>query len=321
MTLEGRTTLDAETLGRFQQCARRYALEREYKYLRWRPRKLLETILRDAIFKLSSGADHATVSAEACTRFLEQAARPGLDIPTDPFTLARDYCAIIQNSLEAISRLVLLKLKLGPMVDSPHGSWQCASFQDESGILHRWITCERWDDDTKYANLHSHDVFGDCAAAQVGMTLHVIEIGKQSRGHQHTAWARAFKHPVISGRYRFRKVDGTPLEPSWKPIWYQDSDQNKPATWVDLMEHDRLGLIHHVDIREPRQEYVAQFWRELKSESARMGLVDKWEDAAMSRGACDMPYTCAFQPVCYAPPGLVNVEGIGGFARRQSVAG
>jgi hypothetical protein len=302
--------VSADTLTAFQQCKRRWALEREYRYTRWRPRKLLELLLRDAIFKLSNGGDPVLLAQDACTKFLEQAASPGLDIVTDPYTLSRDFCAIIQTTLEAVSRLTLLTLKKAEPVMVGEHRWQTDAFIDESGILHRWVCVERWDADTQYQHVHSWQVFGECAANAVGMSLHVIEIGKSARGHQHTAWARAFKHPIIAGKYRFRKVDGSALEPSWKPVWYQDSASNDPKVWVDLMEADGLQLIQHVNINEPETRHVEQFMREVEVEAARM--TGDWESAPMSRSACDMPYTCAWQPVCY---GDGNVEAAGGFIK------
>jgi hypothetical protein len=279
--------------------------------LRWRPKLLLESILRPAILALSNGGAVKTVTEEACARFLEASARPGQETHSDPNTLARDFCAIISNVLEKLSRMVLLNVSPGGCVPVGEHHWKVAAYKDESGILHRWTTVDRWDDDAQFRELHSWACFGDCAAGEVGMCLHVIEIGQQRRGHQHTSWARAFGHPAIIGKYRFQKVGGGPLEGNWKAVWFQDSAKNEAKTWVDLMEADNLELIHHINIAEPRKEHVEQFRREVASEAARMAAVGSWEDEVMRRTSCDLPYPCPWQPACYSPPGPVNVEALG----------
>ena len=306
--------LSAASLTSFQRCKRRYALERDYRALRWRPRALLELLIRDGIFELSSGAPVDLVSSELCTRYLETAARPGLECLSDPFTLARDHCAIIQTVLEAVSRMVLLSLRHSDPVKIKDHQWNPSSWVDESSVLHQWVLVDQWNEDVLHRTIHSWYVFGDCAATQSGLWLHAIEIGSQRGGHQHTPWCRAYKHPAIANKIRFKKVDGSPLEGGWKPAWYQDSDRNNAPTWVDLMEEDRLDLIHHVSIREPQLFHVKQFEREIETEVAAMQPLGNWQEAPMSRSACDLPYPCPFQPVCYGAPG-VGVESAGGFEK------
>jgi len=308
-------TLSAPLLHTLQRCPRQHALERDYRVLRVRPKHLLERLLRDAIFAISNGADPAKQATEACTRFLEAAARPGLYILTDPYTISHDFCAIIQTVLEAVSRLTLLVVKPGPVVAVGAHEWRVSAFQDESGTLHRWACVDQWDEDTKYRELHGWACFGDCAATEQGMILHVIEIGRQSKGHQHTAWCRAFKHPAIIGKYRFRKVDGGPLQGDWKPLYYQDSDKNNAKDWCDLMEADGLQLMHHVTINAPHAQHVEEFRREVTMEAKRAAAIGEWQETPRWRPSCDLPYPCPWQPCCFAPPGLVDVEAVGGFVR------
>ena len=225
--------LNHQLLTTFQRCKRRYALERDWKVDRWRPRQLFEKLWREAVYRMSNGEAPNQAAQEACTLFLEQAARPGLDILTDPYTIARDYCSIFCTSLEAISRAGLLSYELGPEVPIGDHAWQTSAFVDESGLLHAWFAVERWDRDTMAQKLHSWEVFGDCAANQVGMTLHVIEIGRMAGGHQHTPWARIYAHPAIHGHHRFQQTDGTKLEGAWKPKWYQDATRTTlPIGWT-----------------------------------------------------------------------------------------
>ena len=298
----------AAALTKLQRCPRRYKLETEYRVLRERPKTVFDRLLRAAIFNISNGADPEREAEEASTALLEQAARPGLDISTDPYTLCRDLCAIFHNVCEAVSRLTLLTLGTPPTIEG----WTVSHPVDESGLLHRWITCEKWDIDAQYREYHGWPVFGDCAALATGMWLHVIEIGRQSKGHQHTAWCRAYKHPAIYNHYRFRSVDGTPLQGDWKPVWFQDSKYNNSKDWVDLMEADKLDLIHHVLVKEPGPEHIAMFHRELSTESARAAALGPWQEIPMHRPACDLP-PCPWQDVCYG--NTRDVEAAGGYVR------
>lgn len=297
--------LSAESLSRFQSCPRRYALEREYRVPKWRPKALLDTILRQAILALSNGGDVSTITDEATASYLEAAARPGIDSLSDPYTLARDHCAILSTVLEALSRVALLAIAPPEMI----GEWQLSAFVDESGLLHRWVTVDKWDDDAKFREWHSWATYGDCCAAEVGMALHVIEIGQQRRGHQQTPWARAYKHPAIQNRYRFQKVEGGALQGDWKPVWFQDSDKNTAKAWVSLMEQDNVNLIHHLNIREPKPEDVEQFHREIASEAASMARVAEWRAETMRRVSCDLPYPCPWQPACYGA--AADLESLG----------
>lgn len=309
--------LSADLLSTLQRCPRRYMIEQEYSTVRWPPKSMLEVALRRAIAQISTGADVMITSQGACTWLLEKAAREGLDTLHDPYTLARDYCAILHTVLEALSRLSLLAVKAGPVVqlgETEH-CWKINAFQDESGLLHRWAFVTRWDEDTKWRELHSWQCFGDCAAGQVGMMLHVVEIGQQHNGHQHTDWARSYKHPAIHNHYKFRKVDGGKLEASWIPVWYQSSDKNDPKTWVDLMQQDGVNLIHHINIAEPAKEHVQDFYAEIDQEAERISVLGAWNTVPRSRPACDFPTPCQWQAACYSRPQVIDIASIGGYTR------
>lgn len=306
--------LTARLLSTKQRCARQFALQREYRYPKYHPKTLYEHCLRNAVLALSNGTDQTAedIAKQCTTDYMEKAANPGIDTAqNDPYLLARDWCAVLETTIEALSRLVLLSVQPGPTLTLSDHTWVCSAFRDQSGVLHRWIAVDHWDDDAKFAELHSWNVFGDCAAAKIGMALHVIEIGRSRNSHQQTPWCRAFKHPVIHGRYAFCQKDGSRLANGWKPLWYQDSDKNKASTWVDMMERDGINLIHHIDIREPKPEHIAQFRREIEIESAAMEQVGPWQTVPMSRDRCDKPYPCWFQNICYGPPGLIHIEKLG----------
>lgn len=303
--------MNASVLTVLQRCPRRYRLESIWRVLRVRPKELFDELLRASVFAISNGADAGDVAEEACTRFLETAARPGLDIACDPYVLAHDYCAMLRTALETISRTVLLTLKRPKDL----ATWSLEAFQDDSGTLHRWTSVSKWDSDATYREVHGWRVFGDCAATGQAMVLHVVEIGRESRGHQLTPWCRIYKHPAIQNHHRFRKTDGTPLESSWKPVWFQNSKFDAKS-WVDQMQEDRVNLIHHQHIREPLPAHMEEFREELEAETRRANaLPGDWQRIPRFRPACDLP-PCPWQPACFTAPGLVNVEAIGGFMKR-----
>jgi len=297
-----------------QRCERRFRLESQYKVVRVRPKELFDRLLREAVFAISNGAKAHEVAENACTVFLETAARPGLEIlNSNPYTLAQDYCGILRTLLEAISREVLLTLKRAGTVTVGEHQWEIQAFRDDAGVLHRWTSVERWTEDAQYRELHGWHVFGDCAATGQGMWLHVVEIGRHSNGHQLSPWCRCFKHPAIAKHFRFKHVDGGSLQGAWKPVFFQDSDDQDPKTWVDLMERDNVQALHHLQIRDPHPEHVKNFRRDVDLLAKRIEAVPAvWSDIPMERTACDIP-PCPWQPGCYAPPGLVNIESLGGF--------
>jgi hypothetical protein len=293
--------LTASELTAFQRCPRRWFLDRLGAPRRWRAKALFERELRRAVVELSNGGDKTAITKEAGAAFLEACSRPGLDTLHDPYTLGRDYASMLATSIEAISRLTLLAIRPGPAIQlSDCLTWQCAAFRDESGALHRWVALERLDGDALTAEMHSWAVFGDCAAAGAPMTLHVVEIGRQSKGHQHCAWARAFKHPAIAGRFAFQARDGGALKGDWKPSWYQDSGKHDPVTWVDLMERDQVRALRHVDVRDPAPEHCRNFVKQAEREARRMSkLPESFGDIPMFRPACDKPFACVYQTQCF----------------------
>ena len=49
--------MTSTSLARFQACPRRFALEQQYRYLRRRPKQVLDEVLVDAIYNISNGGD------------------------------------------------------------------------------------------------------------------------------------------------------------------------------------------------------------------------------------------------------------------------
>lgn len=292
--------LDASTLTTFQRCARRWALEREHGRGRWVPKVLLDTILRHAVVALSNGAKPEDVSKEATARYMEGAAKPGLDVVCAPYPLARDFCCVIRTMIPALGRAAMLSLAPGPVLSlTPDLSWRCSASQDQSGALHRWATVDHLDDDSLARELHGWPVFGDVAAADVPMTLHIVEIGRRSNGRQHTPWCKAYRHPAIQGRFAFRKRDGSSLGSGWIPFWFEDAEI-EPEAWIDAMERDGLKLIHHLSVKQVPGAARAEFTRQAQIEAERMKQAGEWRSIPQSRCSCDTPFVCPWQAQCFA---------------------
>lgn len=310
------TVLTPWSVTDFQRCARLHAFHQQWRAAQWRPKALFDHILRNAILGLSNGMPKEKATAEAVTLFLEACAAPGLDHQGDPYTIGHCWAAIVKTVIEALSRLTLLTVAPGPTVILRDGvQWRCAAFADESGALHRWATVDKLDSDNLTRELHSWYVWGDACAAQTPMTLHVVEVGRYRNGRQHTAWARTFKHPVMSGMWRFQKQDGSKLQGDWKPVWLQDSERNDPVAWVDLMAAQNVNLIHHLPVKQPSAAHCEEFKSQMVEVAHRMSLPsgDPF-DIVMNRTSCDFPWPCPFQIACYSQ-GRPNLAELGGFSR------
>lgn len=314
--------LNGYTIGQFQRCKRPLAISRTHSLAQWRPQTLLGMCLRHAIYELSNGKSLEHAAVAAVNHFLHNAKDPGLDVAgIDTYALSMDYCAIIRNVLEYLSRLSLLTLKDIPPLKLPNGLlWHFLSHQDETGTLHRWKFVDHLDEDP-VAELHGWEVFGDIAAADVPMQLHLIAIGQRKGSHQHSPWCRVYSHPKLANLYRFQKVKGE-LGGEWKPVWFSGNSKNNPKDWVDMMLRDKVfeGIIRHINVKEVSTKHRARFFRDVEVESEQMddiisNKVDP-SDLPMSRYACDHPYTCPHQLFCY---GSSSLDDAGIYVRRDKV--
>ena len=293
--------LSAPSLTTWDRCDRRWIFEQHWRPRRWHPKALFDKVLRGAILALSSGVDKAKVSLGAVTEFQRIAADPGLDLLTDPWTLAGDYCAMLRTIVEKVSRGILLTIRPGPKIDLGGLEWQATAFQDESGTLHRWATVESIDPDTLARELHSWAVFGDVAAASVPMVLHLVEIGTTRNGHRHSPWCRIYKHPAIPGRYKFRSVQGRKLAGGWEPKWLSQMRDFDISLWVDLMDQDELQLMQHFQVKQPPTEAVERWRTQLAAQASQMSPNTDPFSILGRRGSCDWPTICPWQHVCFSP--------------------
>lgn len=310
------------TLSLFQGCKRPEAISKTHRLAQWRPQSLLGACLRAGIFDLSNGGDLDKVQRTAVQDFLNSAKNPGLDIRgIDTYTYAQDYCAIIRNVLEYLSRQTLLSLQdMPPMKLTSDVSWQFLSHKDESGTLHRWQFVDYLDEDLT-PELHSWEVFGDIAAADMPMELHIVAIGKRQGSHQASPWCRIYSHPKLAKVYKFQKVKGDRLQGEWKPVYFAANSDNNPKDWVDTMFRDNVfpGIIRHVHIKEVSKEHRELFRRDVFTETEilrMMKVMRKLDDPKqlpMGRYRCDNPFPCPHQNYCYTN---ATLDGAGIYERK-----
>lgn len=316
--------IDANSLNTFQECRRKYLLSSQWRSLRWHNKSLLDYCLRQGIFQLSNGGKLEEVASEAKTRYMTIAAQ-GTENPdgVDPYQIALDQCALIETVLEALSRRTLFCLKDVPSARiSDEVEWSFLATQDDSGTLHRWVTCSSYDDDFLTRELHSWRIFGDCCAAKQDMKLHVIVIGSILKGRRESYWTRAYQHSHIRGKVKFSKKGGAKLEGDWSKIYLSQTDLYDARSWVDLMEQDQIldTLIHEVEVSLPALQHQHEFRRQVKTEADQMQV---WQERVenprlvpMSRSACDGIVPCPFRPVCYSNDVTMELDGLGLYKRK-----
>ena len=306
-------TLNGHKLALWQRARRRYAIENAYRYRRWHPQSLFSFVMRHAIFQLSNGGDLELISNSAVNQFLGAVKQPGLDVPqgTNTYTLAMDFASCIRTILEYLSRLTLLTLCERETISiTDNLNWSMLAHEDESGVLHRWKFVDYISQDEIVRELHSWEVIGDIVVAKSPMMLHLVSIGRTHNSRRLTPWCRAYKSPAIVGMYRFQKKSGNPLEGDWKPVYFADNPKSKAPDWIDLMLEDNAAepLVQHIQVKEPDQIHADNFYRDLDYEYNQLSSsgIDSTQPVfdpmslPMCRTACDTPYICPHQLVCYS---------------------
>ncbi len=316
--------LDPTDISNFQACKRRYVLGRGWHPPRWRPKALFDSCLRQGIEAISGGVPAADAAKDARAKFLEMAASPGLDVTNDPYTVARDWCAMLDTVLRGIADDIPKgMLEPTPVTFNSQVSWQPRAWATE-GMLHRWITVSSWSDDDRARELHSWWVVGDVVVRRTPMTLHVVVIGTERKGRRASAWARAWKHPGLPNmQIHFLRKDGKPFR-GWKPVYLADLRAD-PDAWVEQMRNEgALALLRHkVSVRLPSDEARAEIKRQILVETEDMRMLadstrpQAWTELPMSRNACDGLVPCPFQNACYHE-GFVSLSSLGYVLRNHS---
>lgn len=317
-------TLSGHTLHAHQSCPRRLKLESSYRYLPHHPNTLFSTVMRKAIYDISQGRELHPATTTAVNSFVANARHPGLDLAPglQPYTLAMDYCACIRTILEHVHRSPLPRLCLRPNTPlSDDLAWSYLSFADDSGRLHRYKFVDFISNPSILTELHSWEVFGDLALSGSPMSLHLIAIGRRDGSRRVSPWCRAYRSPAIANVFKFQKKSGGNLTESWKPVWFADNPDSDPEVWVDLMEAEGVvsQVAKTVTVREPDPVHIANFHRDLEEIAGqiRRASESSWSTMPMSRSACDSPYVCPHQSVCYSTDPEKQVETCGLYEKRE----
>jgi hypothetical protein len=320
-------TIDAHSLTLYQSCRRRFLLDHDYRPVLWRPHSLFNACLRAGILELSKGADVAETAIDARARFMQTAANPGMDARGDTYTLAKDYCALLDTVLRAVAYERVPKLsEVPPARLNSSIAWRFLSHADESGTLHRWITVDSWGEDDLARELHGWYVFGDMAMAQQPMVLHVIVVGQVRAGRRASLWARAWQHPSIPTlRIRFRRSEGQSFN-GWKPYRIADHHDVDADAWVEQMYKEGAAqeLMRTVNVKLPGPDVLSDTARQVMTEARAMQELALERGSTtylalpMSRGACDGLVPCPFQSVCYST-NISNPKDLGLYQLRGVV--
>lgn len=319
-------TIDAIRLTNWQKCRRRFILENQWRYLKWLPKSLFDSCLRQAIYEFSNGEEIDAAKSKARTRFLNTAANPGLELGydgVDPYKLAMDYCGMMDNILEAYSRKTIPVLKDIPSVMIADDlEFTFTSHQDDMGELHRFVSTSRLDDDFITKEMHSWPVFLETALTKQILHLHIFQIGQKRDGRIHSEWTKAYAHDYIRGKIKFTKKGGKELEGKWSPVMFSDQDTYSSSAWVDRLEEEGLTdkLITHLEIDVPKQQHIHEAIRQVKTEAEQMQTwlqqIENPRLVPMSRPACDGISPCPFRAVCYSPDVTMDIQGLGLYKRK-----
>jgi hypothetical protein len=298
----------ASGLTDLQTCPRRFLLSREFHPRRWRPKLLLDACLRKAILDMSSGLTVEEASGDAMSRFLQTSANPGIDVLGNPYYVAKEWSVLLGVLVHAMQRVgIPNKLSEGSTVDiGDQVPWKLTALMDDSGILHRYITLDRWTKQRVDRELHSWFVAGDIAASARKLVLHVIEIGSVRDGHRSSVWVRGWRHPkMFAHQLRFKKKMPTGDFSGWLPVRLASMGRSMYmdlSEWVDRIWKDQAGeeLIHSLEIQVPSEKERTQVLRDMREEYRRgKSLSGSWKDVPMSRAACDDLVPCPYKLVCY----------------------
>jgi hypothetical protein len=310
-------TLSATALSDYQACERRIVLGREWQSSRWRPKVLFDHVLRHAIFEVSNGADPVLCVQGATQTFIEACTNPGIDTIGDPYSQAKDWCAMLETIIRCVGRLVLLKVKHLDNVRLDNDTlWQPSAWADDSGELHRWITVSNWNEDALARELHGWHTFGDMAVLGLPMTLHAIHIGAMRNGRRASTWARGWRHPVIN-KLRFRQTDGTAFK-GWRATFLADQSPANWDGWAEQIHREGAAsaLMSHVRVNVPTDATIADTQRQIRSEAAAIRFLvesqTQFHMLPMSRSACDGLVPCMWQHACYSdtPSDVSRFHGI-----------
>ncbi len=294
--------LSAYDLDCFDRCERRYAFERDWAPMIISPTSLLYQSFEGSLSSSTPPDDHAKSLA------LKIAGK--MDLKTtalEPYAVAT-HIGSLAGILATFIRAKLGILMPAPVSTSPDGyEWKPGTFEDSSGLRHRFVLVDHWDDDRLTSEAHSWLTIGELAASGRPLTLHALVIGASRQGRRHSPWTKGFLHPANRQlRFGRRRKGGkqSGLSGEWVETWRESYPQCSTQEWLRVMQEDQVLKdlvvsrpikLDSTDIRllAAQKEIVV-----LQSEMANAKT-----DAPMRRSSCDEVGrgACPFQPICYSP--------------------
>lgn len=304
--------LDALALTRWQSCKRQGTLSQNWRMFRHRPKSLFDALLRNKLKRLAqpSPPDGRTLAREFRIEFMSAAADPGLDVPGDRcYKEAKEWCAIGAIILRVLAQTPY-PLRFLRDIDCGQGiSWNPLSLGiDSTGMLHRWITVERWDAPALLREMHSWVTMGDIAMLSAPMQLHVIVLGQMKDGYHRSAWGRRWRSVHLPHRKpHFLSPTGKPLRPPhWQAEFLSDFavPERESDEWAQQAQAEGAiaPLLQNAVVERPGEAACRDIRRQIVAIAQEIEAAKStpWYEYPMSRGACDGLRPCIFQPCCHS---------------------
>ena len=286
-------------LDSYDRCERRYAFERD-----WEPKIISPTGL---LYRAFEGAlPEAQPDETAKSLALKIAGKMELKTTAlQPYDVAL-HMGWLAGILATFVRSKLGMVMPAPVTQSPDGyDWQPGTFEDATGLRHRFVLVDHWDDDRLSSEAHSWATIGELAASGRPLTLHALVVGPNRSGRRHSPWTKGLLHPLNRslrfGRRKGGKQNG--FSGDWLEVW-RESSQVSTETWIQTMQSDGvlpelvISRAIKMNLGDPRL-LAAQ--HDIVSLSAL--LPNASTKAPMRRSSCDETGRgpCPFQGVCYSP--------------------
>jgi len=293
--------LSAYDLDCFDRCEKRFAFEKDWVPQIISPISLLYRSLEAA---LSSTNPEETAKSTA----LKIAGK--MDLKTtalEPYAVAT-HVGWLAGILATFLRAKLGILMPAPVTMSSNGiEWQPMTFEDSSGLRHRFVLVDHWDDDRLTSEAHSWLTIGELAASGRPLTLHALVIGASRQGRRHSPWTKGYLHPANRQlRFGRRRKGGkqSGLSGEWVETWRESYPQCSTQEWLRVMQED--GVLSELVVSRPVKMNSTDI-RLLAAQSEmaviRASMESADVSAPMRRSSCDEVGRgpCPFQPICYSP--------------------
>ena len=299
-------TLSSRDLDIWDRCERRYAFERY-----WEPKVLSPLGL---LYRALEGAlPESNPEETAKSLAMKIASKMELQVTAlDPYQVAT-HVGWLAGIIAAYLQAKLGKLQPAPLVKQKSYEWTPGTFEDSTGILHRFVLVDHWSDDRLSAEAHSWATIGELAATGRPLTMHAIVIGAHRGGRRHSAWSKGYLHPVNKTlRFAARKnAKHAGLSGDWSVIWREKIPQTSTEQWLAIMAEDgvlaELVFTRFVKLNPDDRRLLAAKQEIVQIQKAMRDATTK---APMRRSSCDEMGRgpCPFQAVCYSPIEITPAE-------------